>query len=216
MAIAVGNVSTVTREGSSTFNKAHTVGAGNGRVLVVCAGNFNGRSNTNFTNITFNGLALTKATGDAAFERHVSIWYLLNPPVGNYNLSITQTGGGDANVGIVNFTGVAQAAPNVASTSGTGSTITASIATKRPRCVLVGVIKLADNGSTSPSASAPAVAMTANAWTDTFQWGVGSAYRLNASGTSSIVWTTSNDPYGAYVVSFAPLSSAGLLMKLAK
>ena len=210
MAIQVGNVSTVLKEASSPFTKAHTVGAGMGRILVVCTGNFNGGIATNTTAVSYNGVALTKVTGDGATERHVDIWVLLNPPVGTYNISVTQTGGGSSGLAAVNFTGAAQEIPAYASTSGTGSTITAEIA----RCALVAVVKTADNGSTYPTTNSPSVQMYSHGWTDTFQWGMGAGYKLNASGTNSVVFSTNNDAYGAYVISIAPLSNAALLMGL--
>lgn len=214
MAIKIGNTSTVLKESSGTFNKTHTVAAGVGRILVVATGNFNGGVATNTTAVTYNGVSLTKVCGDGATERHIDIWILLNPPVGAYNTQITQTGSGSTGVAIMDFSGVAQETPAFATASGTGSTLTVSIATKRPRCALVAIVKTADNGSTYPTTNSPAVQVYSHGWTDTFQWGMGVGYKLNASGTDSVVFSTNNDPWGGYVISLAPLSGSALLMKL--
>jgi len=106
-----------------------TVGNNNNRVLIVSVA---GEEVDGVASVTFNDVVLTKAvdTTKDGFGDHVSIWYLLNPDVGTFDIEIT--GVNDPNepdnqaweAGAASFYNVLQQAPVTA--TGTNNTDTAS------------------------------------------------------------------------------------------
>lgn len=77
----------------STLTWSHVIAAGTDCLVVntALAMNSNGSTNT-ITGVTYNGVALTKVTqrvNNANEHTETSIWYLLNPPVGTFNIVAT-------------------------------------------------------------------------------------------------------------------------------
>ncbi len=96
MTIAFSAVTTSDSTGN-TVSLSHTISAGDNRCLIVCFGaDYYSSADPPFNvySATFNGVALTKAV-ENVFELDANngvvsqIWYLLNPPVGTYNVAMT-------------------------------------------------------------------------------------------------------------------------------
>lgn len=96
MAIAFVAVTSIDTTGN-TVSLSHTISAGSDRCLVVCFGAdyFSSADPAyNVYSATFNGIALTRAVEnffaiDANNGVVSQIWYLLNPPVGTFNVEMT-------------------------------------------------------------------------------------------------------------------------------
>lgn len=74
--------------------------------LVIAGSTTNNAGTLNITSVTFNGVALTFADG---YTDSLRIYYLLNPPIGTYTITVTASGTNDrffgamaANLGAVN------------------------------------------------------------------------------------------------------------------
>lgn len=96
--------------GASSVTLSHTIGAGNGRILIVFASTRNVASNV-ITGVTYAGQALTQAPSpiDLVTEgfNAVSCWYLVNPPVGTANIVASISPANDCNLFGISYTGVA-------------------------------------------------------------------------------------------------------------
>ena len=129
--VAVDSVNTVSgllATGPSTGTYTHTVGTGTNRLLVVeYLMDIVNSPGSNITNITFNGVSLTKwgAANNSTNTRRAEIWYMVNPPSGTLNGTLVQDNTGastvGAVVGIISFTGVDQTVPLGAFTSAGGA-----------------------------------------------------------------------------------------------
>jgi uncharacterized repeat protein (TIGR01451 family) len=126
---SVNSVSGTLGPGTSTGTYTHTIGTGTNRLLVVeYLMNISNAPGSNITNITFNGVSLTKwgAANNSTNTRRAELWYLVNPPSGTFNGTLVQdnTGAGTnvgAVVGIISFTGVDQTVPLGTYTSAGGA-----------------------------------------------------------------------------------------------
>lgn len=96
MAIAFSAVTTSDDVGN-TVTLSHTISAGSDRCLIVCFGaDYYSATDPSYNvyTCTFNGIALTRAVANV-FELDASngvvsqIWYLMNPPVGTFDVSMT-------------------------------------------------------------------------------------------------------------------------------
>lgn len=114
MAITVGSTVTefVTSSTGTTQTFAHTVDAGDDRLLIVYGG-AGGAAQGNIVSASYNGVAMTLGPtylqGSSVSQ---TIWYLVNPPTGTHNVvltggSIWTNGGWKA----VNLYGVNQSSP---------------------------------------------------------------------------------------------------------
>lgn len=138
----------------SPFQKtwSHTVGSISNGILLVLSSvrNSNNSAYVHLTGVTYNGVALTKATGSPvdgpAASRYLSaeIWYLLNPASGTNNIVATYAAAVDtAYLQGASFSGVAQVNPidaNASLSTTTGNPWTTSITTVTNNDFIVNVI----------------------------------------------------------------------------
>lgn len=116
MAIAHDATSSTTNDGSASYSFNHTVGAGSNRYLLVFTTEETSNDFAEITGITYNGVALTRATGQTmtgANEGTIEAWYLLNPDTGTNSVAVTWNaipGTGSAVIA-TSYTGVDQSAP---------------------------------------------------------------------------------------------------------
>ena len=114
--ITTGNVVNAgNKNGQTSPTWNHTVTSGLKKLLVVVRSSRNGGA---IASMTFNGVSMTKAKSQGACE----IWYLVNPSVGTYAVSVSTTPDASHDYyGSVDFSGVDQTAP-VNTTNGASST----------------------------------------------------------------------------------------------
>lgn len=108
MAIAVGNTSGGYSSGN-TRTQSHTIASGSDRVLVVSAMTQGG----SVTGVTFNSVAMTllDSQNTTAGAQFASIYYLINPPVGTYNVVVSASGASYTFAANCDYTGVDQTTP---------------------------------------------------------------------------------------------------------
>jgi len=123
MAISLDAIANRSAASDTTWN--HTVGSGSNKILLVLCGM---HSSDDVTAVTFNGVSLT-LYGEAELNfRRAQMWYLIDPPEGEYAVAITKTGTHDyASTGSISIFGVDQTNPfranNTASGAGYSPTI---------------------------------------------------------------------------------------------
>lgn len=119
--IEVDSVSSAqTNSKLNSISWSHTINPGPDRLLVVSFGSFQ----EEHASVHFGGQSLTKLAEtqySSTYDRN-SIWYMIDPPVGTYNVTVTLVSGQTDTItgGAVSFTGVNQSNPfgTVATTSG--------------------------------------------------------------------------------------------------
>jgi len=124
----------VTSATADPFNISHTISSGTDTALVVSAGVH--RSGRIMSSVTLDETGLNLALTKFAFaveSYEASIWYLINPPVGTFNLRLIPSGNSRMAGTVIDFSGVDQTTPlenaqSVTSTSAT-SLVTPSITT---------------------------------------------------------------------------------------
>jgi len=106
------NASSGASAGTTTsFSFQHTVNAGTDRVLIV-GGAIRAGAPVAFTSVTYNGIALTPIQGvTGADDVRAELWYLINPPIGTFNVTLTASANRNLAGGAMTFTGVHQTTP---------------------------------------------------------------------------------------------------------
>ncbi len=192
----------------ATLTWAHTIGAGNNRLLVV---GFSQETASDVTGVTFNGVALTKAkdikTGDGFLN--VELWYLLNPPVGTYNVVVSCSGDtmGSSAGGSMSFFGVKQQAPEATASNSqnSGTSISQNITTLTNNAILVDVMANGNDASLTPNGAQTGKYTAAGASN-----GTGGSYKIvPTAGASSMSWSTTNFRNGLCIAAFAEEPSSG-------
>jgi hypothetical protein len=107
MAISLDAIANRSAASDTTWN--HTVGSGSNKILLVLLGM---HINDDVTAVTFNGVSLS-LYGEAELSyRRAQMWYLIDPPEGEYEVSITKTGTYNyASSGSISLFGVNQTNP---------------------------------------------------------------------------------------------------------
>ena len=133
--ITLDSASVITGTQVSSLTFAHTVAAGNDRILMVGSAFNNNLSDVVISGITYGGVALTfvgaVATGN---DSRAEIWRLLAPAVGTADVVVTYVGTPQINTGFVagaaSFFGVDQTVPlgTVATAFGADALATVTIA----------------------------------------------------------------------------------------
>lgn len=171
--------------GSGNFSASYTSGSGSGRLLVVT---FLGTAATNpdsISAVTYNSVAMTLATKQAASGgRWAYLYYLVAPATGSNTLAITQTGG-DFILGVIagDYTGVNATGQPDASAQGDSG------------------------GSNVTSLTTPITVVTANSWVIFgAQQGNGTTHWANQTG-STVRASDSTFGYTALYDSAADLSA---------
>lgn len=196
MAIALNNSLGFITSTSISF----TVGSGSNRLLVVGISS----SNVNAaTNVQWNGTPLTKAT-TATSNYGCSIWYLIAPVSGSFNVTFTAPSGATIYDGfVVDLTGADQTASvvNVAtkSDSSPASSDTLNVTTTADNCFIVDVIHI-NNGATLTIGGSQTTLLN-NAGD-----AVGCSYytTVGIAGVYGMAWTYGSSQFGSHVaVAFA-------------
>lgn len=156
---------------------------------------------------TFNGVEMTQAgtqqKGTTSPECSCELWYLLNPPIGSYTVSIPNSGGVALSADISSFkaaSGKTSALDIASGKNGATSTnpATDSFSTTVNGDVIVAVVA---NGAQTWSGTASGTLLYNS---DNGAWGGGSQYLLQATaGSTAMSWTfgTSED-WGVQAAAF--------------
>jgi len=165
--------STTNANGSTALlTWSHTVGMGNNRILIVGTAHRDG--NRSVASVTYGGTALTSigAQNGAGNQNQATLWYLINPPTGTANISVSLSGSSDVTAGAASFTGVNQTTPLGTLNSLSGTSTTASVVVS------------------SAAGEVVIDAVAAN----------GDAVSLTAAGGQSVLWNTGTGTAGGNVL----------------
>jgi len=101
---------------------SHTIGSGSNRILAVTTASRQGTLPP--SSVTYNGVSLTMVRSDIADGSLASIWYLINPPIGTYTVSVTMPAGNVFQGNGISLFNVNQASPVDANAGTTGTSVT--------------------------------------------------------------------------------------------
>jgi len=193
---------------TTSFAFPHTVSAGTDRVLIV-GGAIRAGAPVNFTNMTYNGIALTRILGvTGADDVRAELWYLINPPVGTFDVRLTASASRNLAGGAMTFTGVHQTTPiGTPDSAGGQSNSTSVTVTSAPGEMVVDVVAQRDPGTmgTLTAGPLPQAEQYRRDHTNTNMRIAGSTEVGAASVTMS--WTFTLDPRHAQVA--VPLKPSG-------
>lgn len=145
--IAVNAVTTSTGDISSrTFS--HTV-AGENRLLIVGISLESGASDKRVTSVSYAGQSLTRLDEKQSpgGDPRADVWYLVNPPTGTNNVTVTLQNSNKVGIGAISFTGVDQTNPvsGVVTGGGSSGTPNLSVSSKSGDLVMDVVASLASS-----------------------------------------------------------------------
>ena len=148
--IAVNAVTTSTGDISSrTFS--HTV-AGENRLLIVGISLESGPSDKRVTSVSYAGQSLTRLgeIQSPGGDPRADVWYLVNPPTGTNDVTVTLQSSNKVAIGAISLTGVDQANPvsGVVTGGGSSGTPNLSVSSKSGDLVMDVVASLASSIST--------------------------------------------------------------------
>jgi len=156
--IAVANVTTNTLNGTGNLTIAHTTSAGDKRLMIVgisCEDD-NENGGIQVTNVTYQNRTLSQLIRRQQNEAYSEIWYLLDPPTGAGNVTITRirTEAADSiAAGVITFTGVDQTTPFGTPGGANGNSSSASLTiTSAVGEVAVDVFAMDDGRTATPGA----------------------------------------------------------------
>lgn len=215
MKIVLDSTSSVgNQKNGSGWSWNHTIGSGNGRLLVVCTGFYDGGGGYSTTSVTFNGVSLTKATGSSSGGHYADIWYLINPPVGTYAIVVNlNIGSGLSSAGAVSFRGVkAYGQPDNTASAGGSGTPSCNITPKKSACVLVDSFVENGGGYTVGTGQTQIYQQYLTRDDDV----VGASFKITTTdGVQNMYWGSGSGGWSQYVASFgAKTSGANILFEL--
>jgi hypothetical protein len=181
----------------SSFNLSINVASNPNRCLVLTYGN----GQQNILSATFNGKSFTKAIRSVEQDGNAGeVWYLVNPDVGTYNISVSVNGTTDARAlaGAVSLYNVDQTNPVNLSTYNinTGSGITVSFTPTENNCIAVDAGH--QNGNTAGSQGAGQTLIRKRSAGRSG----GTSYKAVNASSSSMSWSGFQDGtvYSSYAV----------------
>ncbi|MBM2811232.1 MAG: hypothetical protein HW416_1991, partial [Chloroflexi bacterium] len=214
MAVGIDATSTGQTTGSSV-TISHTTSSTSDRLMLVGV-SIGEDSPPSVSSVTYNGSSLTfKGSVQSIDGGIVEIWYLVAPSDGTHNVVVNLSGSGDANVGVMTFTGVDQTTPLGAFASASGDATSGSATVSSATGELVfGVVTVnaldqnlvpgagqterwdlftgvESNGGSSTEAGAASVAMSWS-WSDSTGWAIGGV-SIKASSSAPTITNLSGD-----------------------
>lgn len=180
----------------------HTIGTGNERLLVVCAGVAD-TADTNISGITFNGVSMTKAKGQSSATIVVGavVYYLINPPVGTYQVSMSITSSDQCYGVSASFYGIDQSNPlhtTAGGTAGTGAGNT-NITTTVTQTLCIDSYSSNDEETSSPSNAGQYKLDSGPYSAEAY----GASYRIELlAATYNFAWTLHDDYWAQAIAAF--------------
>lgn len=204
---AVSTAATGAGVNATSLTWAHTTAGTNRLLVVTCAADGGTVHTTNL--ITYNGVALTKADAITGGESTRSeIWYLVNPPVGTYNI-VWSHSASEGLVGYgISFNGVDQTTPVGTALTGNNGNVAATSSTLSPTAadgdMVIDVISTDDVAVTVGSSQTQRNNVGANGFV-----AGGTSTRLEQcpGTTTSMTWTFASDNYAHVAVSVKAIST---------
>ncbi|QDV46217.1 hypothetical protein Enr13x_61260 [Stieleria neptunia] len=192
--VTVGNTAVFTTPSfTGSDSTSFDVGAGTDQLLLVSV-SFGEDKGNEVSNITFNGVGLTKiGSRQDADKARVEIWALVNPASGNQTLNVTYSGTAHegAAVGLMSFNDVDQSTPLGAFASAKGDSTSQSVTVATaPTDIVFGVLAYSDSNDYE---------FTADTGIERWETFVGktnaTASTQSVAGTLSVnaQWSTSNN-----------------------
>jgi hypothetical protein len=216
--ISFDRASSATGTGGLTFS--HTVSNYTNRILIVGA---SGESDAALpaattcraTAATYGGTALTRAAeynlDDTGADDCLSMWYLLNPPVGTANVVITYAGTlTESNAGAISIFDAAQQAPEATATNyllGNPTGITTSIITLTPGAMAVDAVVSGNLGGFSTTQAEQVERYDVGGGGSTSQL-AGSTRYLVTHGSANMSWSQPANRFVHVIASFASCTLA--------
>jgi hypothetical protein len=207
--------------GTGTLSWSHTIGNYSNRILIVGAAGESSAGGTaantcRATGVTYGGDSLTKINGidldDSGADDCISLWYMLNPPVGTANIQVTYAGTvTESNAGGISIYNAKQQAPE-------NSTTKYIPESQSPTSIATNITTLT-NGSLviDAAASGNSGGFTANSG-QTERWDVGgggstaqaagSTKSAAAAGLTSMGWSQAANRLLHALAAFAPATSS--------
>ncbi|MCA9400127.1 MAG: VCBS repeat-containing protein, partial [Candidatus Omnitrophica bacterium] len=213
--IEVDNITENQANDVSYFEHMHQVGTGSNRILIV---SFAAKEFTSavpeVTSMTFNSLPLTRIareTNTTSAKTDSEMWYLLNPPSGNYQLQINLSGEIDGlTFGVISLNNVKQQSyEDVATSSGTGNAPSVSLTTITDGAWVVD--SLAHRGYTTTTNASSGQTEFYKIKNSPDVQGGGSYKEVAIAGSTTIDWNLTVGKAYAYVAAaFAPADLVAL------
>jgi hypothetical protein len=124
--VDTANISSATASGVASLTWAHTVGSGDGRILIV---GISLRGSQSITGVSYGSTALAPIGSVVTGQTTSELWSLLAPPQGTANVVVSLTGSFSVRIvgAAVTFFGVDQVAPLGTYVSAVGTSATASV-----------------------------------------------------------------------------------------
>lgn len=156
------SVASVATKTTSPYTWQHSIGNGSNRLLIVLVA-VQGATQPTATAVTFNGVAMTKvrsdqgSNGGATHLNETSIWFLHNPPIGTYTVSVTSTvpTSPDLSGVSLSYFGAKQVSTADAASGSAGATAgprTATLTTATDKAFVVGVGHYMSDSAAQPNA----------------------------------------------------------------
>lgn len=188
---------------SDTF--AHTVSAGDNRLLVVSVGREEFGTNRTINSVTYAGSPMTFGVSrtTAAGNNKMSMYYMLNPPVGTANVVVTYSAAVGATITSADsWQNIVQQAPEVTSTSDQGAN---NFTTITPNALAINAM-VAGLSSATTSTTDDQRHNFANS--GQLKMGVSSKTVINA-GATSMTWSVSSGDWATTVLVFKSMDTGG-------
>jgi len=197
------SVSTTTGANVTSTTHAHTIAAGDNRLLVVLVSK---RAYNDITSVTFGGAALTRFDSQYYAVNNYpeyEIWYKVAPAVSTANVVVTLPSGDYVTVTAINFTNADQIMPFWGYTNaiGTGTTPSLSMLALTPT-LIVDILSIEKGGSGVTLTATAGQTQRSNITSDN-SWS-GAVSTKPGAGTTATSWTVSTSPhnwvYGALAI----------------
>jgi len=198
---------------ATTYTQSATVSEGKDRILVV---SIHTRNPVNPSSVTYGGVALTYASnsratgGDGGNGVRTQFYYLLDPPVGTANLTVSfSTAPWKVGMRRVVLTGAKQQGPEAVATAGViGTSVSATTTTLSPDAMLVSAATHYDAVTVTPTA--PLIQRGSSNSSISIRIG---SLLTGSAGEYTTEWTASaSQRFSQSVIAFAPaLPSATLI-----
>lgn len=127
MLIGFDAASAATNVTATSITRAHTVGAGSERLLVL--GFSCNNSSDIITAVTFNGVAMNRIIGANLLSGFHALYYQLSPPSGTFDAVVQVSPSAALRMDVASYTGVEQSGQPDSSNSGSVSGTTLAVAT---------------------------------------------------------------------------------------
>ena len=185
----------------------HTTGAGTNRLLLVSVHmNITDQIGATVTDVEYNNtdLTLLDAIGDASDDTRTEVWYLLNPPVGTFNVDVTVGGLGagdtvNAVLGATTFSNADQSAPASTANAGQNTPVSTTLNGTAATDLVLDFLSVRESvTSTANAAQTAGYAQTTGTGTDDVD--ARSSGRTAATPNTAMSWTISANRFWSHIV----------------